>query len=137
MSYWKNQLDNITGSGGQIKVKFTNEEGATKWLNLTSDEFASIEALMLSIEEPEILPERVIFRKFPHNGEVIALFPDQYNERNGNIGSYMHNGQHAETAPDFGDTVPCHEFHALYLELQQQGYRDLKIVQRFGKLGRK
>ena len=81
-------------------------------------------------------PERVIFRKFPHNGEVIALFPDQLNERNGNIMSYMHNGQHAETAPDFGDTKPCFEFHALYLELQQQGYRDLKIVQRFGKLGK-
>jgi len=82
-------------------------------------------------------PERVIFRKFPHNGEVIALFPDQLNNRTGDIMSYMHNGQHAETAPDFGDTVPCHEFHALYLELQGQGYRDLKIVQRFGKLGRK
>lgn len=85
-------------------------------------------------------PERVIFRKFPHNGEVIALFPDQYNERNGNIGSYMHNGQHAETAPDFGDTKPCEswaDYGALYRELQDDaGYRNLRIVKRFGKLGK-
>jgi hypothetical protein len=84
------------------------------------------------------VPERVIFRKFPHNGEVIALFPDQYNERNGNIGSYMHNGQHAETAPDFGDTKPAeaHEYYHLQQELIRQGYHNLRIVKRFGKLGK-
>jgi hypothetical protein len=83
-------------------------------------------------------PERVIFRKFPHDGAVIALFPDQYNERNGNIGSYMHNGQHAETQPDFGDTVAVdpNEYQNLRWELERQGYRNLRVVKRFGKLGR-
>lgn len=83
-------------------------------------------------------PERVIFRKFPHNGEIIALFPDQYNERNGNIGSYMHNGQHAETVPDYGDTKPADgpEYADLYAELVGQGYHNLRIVKRFGKLGK-
>lgn len=82
--------------------------------------------------------ERVIFRKFPHNGEVIALFPDQYNPRNGNIGSYMHNGQHAETVPDFGDTVAADAVDAqdLHNELIRQGYHNLRIVKRFGKLGK-
>jgi hypothetical protein len=86
--------------------------------------------------EPE---ERVIFRRFPHDGTVIALFPDQYNERTGNIGSYMGMGQHAETAPDFGDTKPCEwgDYGNLYRELQRQGYTNLKVVKRFGKLGRK
>jgi hypothetical protein len=83
-------------------------------------------------------PERVIFRKFPHTGEVIALFPDQYNPRNGNIGSYLHNGQHAETAPDFGDTKAAEpgEYYNLQQELRRQGYGNLRIVKRFGKLGK-
>lgn len=84
-------------------------------------------------------PERVIFRKFPYNGGVIALFPDQYNPRNGDIGSYMRNGQHAETAPDFGDTKAAdpYEYADLQAELVGQGYTNLKIVKRFGKLGKK
>lgn len=83
-------------------------------------------------------PERVIFRKFPHNGEVIALLPDQYNERTGDIGSYMHNGQHAETVPDFGDTKAAEweDYADLYNELVRQGYHNLRIVKRFGKLGK-
>jgi hypothetical protein len=97
-----------------------------------------VEALEYIVEETSD-PERVIFRKFPHTGEVIALFPDRYNERNGNIGSYMHNGQHADTAPDFGDTKAAepHEYRLLQQELETSyGYR-LRPVKRFGKLGRK
>lgn len=84
-------------------------------------------------------PERVIFRRFPHDGAVIALFPDQYNERTGDIMSYMELGQHAETAPDFGDTKPAEpgDYYNLEQELIRQGYRNLRIVKRFGKLGRK
>ena len=84
-------------------------------------------------------PERVIFRQFPHDGAVIALFPDQYNERTGDINSYMELGQHAETAPDFGDTKPAEyaDYADLYNELVRQGYHNLKVVKRFGKLGRK
>lgn len=84
--------------------------------------------------------ERVIFRKFPHDGKVIALFPDQLNERNGRIMSYMHDGQHGETLPFFGDTKPCEDwadYADLYRELTRQGYVKMKIVKRFGKLGRK
>lgn len=83
-------------------------------------------------------PERVIFRKFPHDGAVIALFPDQYNERTGDIGSYMELGQHAETAPDFGDTKAAEpgEYYHLQQELVRQGYSNLRIVKRFGKLGK-
>lgn len=83
-------------------------------------------------------PERVIYRKFKHDGAVIALFPDQYNERNGQIGSYMELGQHAETYPDFGDTVAAdpNDFRDLHHELIRQGYTNLRIVKRFGKLGR-
>lgn len=96
-------------------------------------------SIIVSDTEPEVKPERVIFRKFPHDNQVIALFPDQYNERNGNIMSYMHDGQHAETAPDFGDTVAADPFDYDYIlhELRGQGYTNLRIVKRFGKLGRK
>lgn len=84
-------------------------------------------------------PERVIFRKFPHDGAIIALFPDQYNERTGDINSYMELGQHAETAPDFGDTKAAEpgEYYHLEQELIRQGYGNLKVVKRFGKLGRR
>lgn len=104
------------------------------WRGALDDSIADVEAWADFTFEPE----RVVFRKFPHNGEVIALFPDQYNDRNGNIGSYMHNGQHAETAPDFGDTKAADpvDYHDLYHELLRQGYKDLRIVKRFGKLGR-
>lgn len=92
-----------------------------------------------SVAEQTEEPERVIFRKFPHDGAIIALFPDQYNERNGNIMCYMELGQHSETAPDFGDTKPAEpgEYYALEQELIRQGYHNLKVVKRFGKLGRK
>lgn len=137
MTYLSDQLDQITGSGGQIKIQIKNAEAATKWINIDMDTLLSIEELLLASEEPQ--EERVIFRKFPHDGAVIALFPDQYNERNGNIGSYMELGQHAETAPDFGDTRPAdeHEYNDLKNELHRQGYHNLKVVKRFGKLGRK
>lgn len=78
--------------------------------------------------EPE---ERVVFRKFK-DGEVIALFPDQYSPRTGMIGSYMHNGQHSDTQPHVGDTTPAeyHQYHDLYMELKRQGYKNLKVVTR-------
>lgn len=132
----------------QKTFKLTNErakelkETARQVLQETGDWRVAAEELFEffnTVEDMTAEPERVIFRKFPHNGEVMALFPDQYNERNGNIGSYLHNGQHAETAPDFGDTVAAewHEYNPLHVELIGQGYHDLKIVKRFGKLGRK
>lgn len=77
-------------------------------------------------------PERVVFRKFPHDGAVIALLPDQYNPRTGMIGSYMELGQHSDTMPDFGDTVAAepHEYRDLQNELIRQGYHNLKVVKR-------
>lgn len=101
-----------------------------------ADELLSV---LNDIERNTVPEERVIFRIFRHDGQVIALFPDQLNERTGAIGSYMHHGQHAETAPDFGDTKAAepHEYHFLLAELELQGYSNLRIVKRFGKLGRK
>lgn len=97
-----------------------------------------LEEVFESIAETTADPERVIFRKFPHNGEVIALFPDQYDPRTGYIGSYLHNGQHGDTHPHFGDTVAAEEYEYLDLknELHRQGYHSLRVVKRFGKLGR-
>lgn len=76
--------------------------------------------------------ERVVFRKFPKDGAVIALFPDQYSERTGMIGSYMELGQHSDTVPDFGDTKPADEteYAPLLAELRRQGYHNLKVVKR-------
>lgn len=92
-----------------------------------------------SVAEQTEEAERIILRKFPHDGAVIALFPDQLNTRTGNIMSYMELGQHSETYPDFGDTVAASEGEAatLLAELRVQGYSNLRVVKRFGKLGRK
>jgi hypothetical protein len=127
--------------------KLTNERAkelratAQQVLDQTGDWLVAAEDLVDffdSVAETTEAPERVIFRVFPHDGAVIALFPDQHNERNGNIGSYMELGQHAETVPDFGDTVAAepHEFQPLYNELVRQGYHNLRVVKRFGKLGK-
>lgn len=51
-NYRKAELGNITGSGGQIKVKFVNAEGETKWLSITSDEFAAIECVLTAEQPP-------------------------------------------------------------------------------------
>lgn len=52
-NYRKGELGKITGSGGQIKVKFVNDEDDTKWLNLTSDEFAAIENILTAEDKPQ------------------------------------------------------------------------------------
>jgi hypothetical protein len=98
------------------------------WRAVLEDSIDTVEAWAEFTEEPE----RVVFRKFRHDGAVIALLPDQYNPRNGNIGSYMELGQHAETAPDFGDTVAADpsEYGPLLGELRRQGYSNLKVVKR-------
>jgi hypothetical protein len=138
MTYWENELNKVELSGGQVKLQLKTSEAKTNWINLSSDQFAALQDLLLSIEEEEEQEHRVIFRKFPWSGEIIALLPDQYNPSTGNIGYYMHNGQHAETAPDFGDTKPAEpgEYYQLEQELRQRGYNKLRIVKRFGKLGR-
>lgn len=46
LRYRKGELGRITDSGGQLKVKFVNEEDETKWLNVTSDEFARIKEVL-------------------------------------------------------------------------------------------
>lgn len=99
----------------------------------------NLEETFESFAEMTEEPERVIFRKFPHDGAIIALFPDQYSERTGYIGSYMELGQHSDTMPEFGDTVAANpvEYRDLMNELIRQGYHNLKVVKRFGKLGRK
>lgn len=92
----------------------------------------NLEETFESIAEWTAEPERVIFRKFPSDGAVIALLPDQYNPRTGMIGSYMELGQHSDTKPDFGDTKPAdeHEYAPLLGELKRQGYTNLKVVKR-------
>jgi hypothetical protein len=132
MTYFDNELNKIEMSGGQVKLQLKTSENKTNWINLTSDRFAAVQELLLSIEEPEEQEQRVVFRYFPHDGAVIALFPDQYNKRTGDIMSYMELGQHAETAPDFGDTKAAEpwRYAAILAELHVQGYTNLNIVKR-------
>lgn len=110
-------------------------ETARQALNQSGDWRVAAEELFeffVSVADMTEEPERVVFRKFPHDNAVIALFPDQYNPRTGSIMSYMELGQHAETAPDFGDTKPAaeHEYAPLMGELRRQGYANLKVVKR-------
>lgn len=121
------KLDHLQLS--QLLANLLDVQRGKDWApTVLQESIENVEAWVEFTEEPE----RVIFRKFPHDGAVIALFPDQYNERNGMINSYMELGQHAETAPDFGDTKPAEEYEYAPLlgELRRQGYANLKVVKR-------
>lgn len=49
---------------------------------------------------------KVIFRSYQH-GEIIALFPDEKADHNGNILSYMRIGQHSAASPEYIDELPA------------------------------
>lgn len=73
---------------------------------------------------------QVQFHKFP-GGDVIALFPDEIADNNGNIQSYMHIGQHAAASPDLTNELPeatTNEFFPLLRELVQIGYKNLEVI---------
>lgn len=70
---------------------------------------------------------KVIFRKFPSRkgGEVIALFPEIPADHMGNIGSYMHTGQHGAASPYLGRGLRLatpEEYESLKQELGRIGY---------------
>ena len=108
------------------------------------DYLATLEEVIGAVESYAVFTspkqdQRVIFRKFPHNGEIIALLPDEYNQSTGDIGYFCPGGQHGGTAPDFGDTKPAEwfEYSNLHDEMERDGYTNLRIVKGFGKLSRK
>ncbi len=71
---------------------------------------------------------KVIFRYIGR--EVVALFPDEKNERNGLIMSYMHIGQHGEASTEWikdGRKVSEKKYADLYKELESIGY-NLEVV---------
>ena len=75
----------------------------------------------------------VIFRRFPEDNEIIALFPYELYNNRGGIMSYMHTGQHgeAEYSACFKNAVPAkeNEYKGLKSELESLGY-NLKVVKR-------
>ena len=78
-------------------------------------------------------PERVVFRKWRSNGDVLALFPDVQADRFGHVNSYEHVGQHgaAEYANCVRLTTPAkpREYAALKAELEGIGYK-LRVAKR-------
>lgn len=81
---------------------------------------------------------RVVFKKFPEDdgGDVIALFPDEDADQQGNIMSYQHVGQHGAASPELieelEDATP-EEYAPLKKELEnlggpEGGYK-LEVVQ--------
>ena len=74
----------------------------------------------------------VVFKKFAEKdgGEVIALFPNE-GEANGNILSYMHNGQHGPADPklldELEDATP-EEYADLQKELENNYDYTLKVL---------
>lgn len=66
----------------------------------------------------------VCFRKFD-NGDIIALFPNEPYDLEGNIMSYMHIGQHSGASPELVDELePTNgtEHYKLWTELLTLGY---------------
>lgn len=75
----------------------------------------------------------VIFRKF-HNGEVIALFPDQPGTHEPHTClSYMHTEQHGVSFASLSYTLPAspEEYQPLMRELVAIGYSQLVVKHRF------
>lgn len=73
---------------------------------------------------------KVIFRKFP-DGDVIAIFPDEVADPDGNLLSYMHVGQHGAASDDLIDELqPASrtEYYPLLDELMGRGYKNLKVI---------
>lgn len=76
---------------------------------------------------------QVVFRKFKDSGEVVALFPLEVANENGDCASYMHVGQHS--AADFNTVLKTtvaakpEEYQALKAELEGLEY-DLDVRKR-------
>lgn len=75
---------------------------------------------------------QVIFRKYVSENEIIALFPNEIANSNGDCSSYMHNGQHspADYKLVIENTIAAtkEEYTPLYNELVAIGYDDLQII---------
>lgn len=77
----------------------------------------------------------VVFRKYK-DGDIIALFPNEIVDHNGNCSSYMHVGQHSAagyTGVVYG-TKPAEsrEYETLKRELESIGY-NLNIKKRWSR----
>ena len=73
--------------------------------------------------------QRVIFRKWKSNGDVIAFFLD-CPETPGHCLSYEHVGQHGKAAYPHPQTDPAEpwEYESLLKELITYGYDNLRVV---------
>ena len=79
--------------------------------------------------------DRVIFRKWKDNGDIIALLPD--NDANpGNVNMYEHVGKHGDGSPTIvnGRTTLAtpDEYADLLEELTLMGY-DLRVMKRLNR----
>jgi hypothetical protein len=74
--------------------------------------------------------QRVIFRKWKGNGDVIAFFLDQ--KDGPYVMSYEHVGQHGRATYPNPQTLPAKpdEYAPLLSELKRIGYDDLRVVTR-------
>jgi hypothetical protein len=78
---------------------------------------------------------KVVFRVYPEDGEVVALFPEIPGDHMGFLCmAYAHIGQHgsADIEMTIGQTQPARteEYRDLLLELGRQGYTVLKVMKR-------
>ena len=75
----------------------------------------------------------VMFRKWKNDGDIMALFPYEIDNYNGDVMNYMHMGQHGSANYYYcrDATVPAteYEYQELMEELKEVGY-SLKIVKR-------
>lgn len=81
-------------------------------------------------------PTKVVFRKYPEDGEIIALFPEipAHQKKWWLCRSYQSVGQHGQACYDWVvlETEPAthDEYQGLLKELREQGYENLKCYQR-------
>lgn len=75
---------------------------------------------------------QVIFRKYVSENEIIALFPNEIANSNGECGSYMHYGQHSpadyKAVIEHTTAATKEEYTPLYNELVAIGYDNLQVI---------
>jgi hypothetical protein len=78
----------------------------------------------------------VVFRKFKDFGDIVALFPTEAADNNGNCCSYQHAGQHGAADYRFcirtSVAATSDEYAPLKRELESIGY-NLEIKKRFSR----
>ena len=137
--YYRNQLQ-LLKDKTTLNVQFTDYAGnKTKSMQVNSESIDTLifflkgekkrinEELMATEKE---LKTSVLFKR--EGAEICAIMPYELADRQGNMTSYAHIGQHSACSPDYANglkNATASEYAALKLELETAGYK-IKVIKK-------